>query len=184
MQTGDAQRIAANDTMIEALILSVEFMIERFIGRKISATPFDIQIHDGRYCSINGRYIFMNGFYYDILEIGAIEENGTELTEGTDFVIETPNVIERIGTQWNASNELSIAITGLVGLVYDNSETEEANYVANPDIKQIAIEAVAMKSGLWTKNLTDGDGNEFEVVKQNLPKISMEHLKRYIVPVL
>ncbi|WP_438979970.1 hypothetical protein [Polynucleobacter sp.] len=184
MQTGDAQRIAANDTMIEALILSVEFMIERFIGRKISATAFDLQLHDGRYCSINGRYIFMNGFYYDILEIGTLEENGVALTEGTDFVIQSPNVIERINTQWNASNQLGIAITGLVGLVYDNSETDEANYVANPDVKQIAIEAVAMKSGLWTKNLTDGDGNEFEVVKQNLPKISMEHLKRYIVPVL
>lgn len=184
MQTGDAERTAANNTLLGDIILSVEFLIERYIGRKISAYPIDISIHDGRFCSINGKYIFMQGIYFDILEIGTLSENGTELTEGIDFVINRPNEIERIQTQWNASNDLAIAITGLVGLVYDNSETDTANYVAHPDIKQIAIECVAVKSGLWAKNLADGDGNEFEVVKQSLPKMTLEQLKRYVVPVV
>lgn len=185
MQTGTAERAnAGNISMVEALILSVEHLIERFIGRKVSSTPMDIRVHDGRFCSISGPYIFLNDIYFDIVEISSIEENGVELEEGTDFVWEGPNIIERIGTQWNASNQLAIKIVGLCGLVYDNSDTDTANYVALPDIKQIAIECVAIKSGMWVKNVTVGDGEQMEVQKSQLPKLTITQLQKYVRPTL
>ena len=183
MQTGQADRGSANTAMITALIESVQAMIERYIGRKVTAFPIDISIHDGRYCSISGRFIFLNSFYFDILEL-TVTENGTELVEGTDYVIEKPNIIERINTMWNASTQLGIRLEGLVGLVEDVSDTDEAEYEALADIKQIAIECVAVKSGLWAKNVLDGQGNEMEVVRQQLPKLTMIQLDKYQIPIL
>lgn len=183
MGTGTEER-TANGSAVTNLISRVEYGIEQYIGRKVSATDFDIYVHDGRYCNIQGNLLFLKSYYYDIVSITSITEDSVSLTENTHFVVEEPNIIERIDNWWSGEDQLNIRIVGKCGLVY-NSGTEEAPvYLAYPDIKQIAIEEVAVRSGLWTKIVDDGQGNEFAVSKSTLSKVTQERLNRYILPVV
>ena len=63
MSTDDSLR-SGNSAMITALISSSQKMIEDYIGRLIELEEdVTISIHDGRYCDISGKKIFLNGKY-------------------------------------------------------------------------------------------------------------------------
>jgi len=181
MGTGTEER-TANSANVSMIIDNVQYGIEQYTGRKVSATDFDIYIHNGRYCNIQGNLLFLKSFYYDIVSITSITEGSTSLIEDTDFVVESPNILERIDTWWDASDQLNIRIVGKCGLVYDSDGA--GTYIVFPDIKQIAIEEVAVRSGLWTKIVDDGQGNEFAVNKQSLSKGTQDRLNRYILPIV
>ena len=183
MGTGTEER-TANGTAVTNLISRVQYGIEQYTGRKVLATDFDIYVHDGRYCNIQGNLLFLKDYYYDIVSITSITEDGASLTENTDFVIESPNILERIDNWWNGSDQLNIRIVGVCGLVYNAGTEETPSYLALPDIKQIAIEETAVRSGLWTKIVDDGQGNEFAVSKSSLSKQTMERLNRYVLPIV
>jgi len=183
MGTGASERTSAG-SMITGLIDRVSYGIEQYIGRKISAqTVTSLKVHDGRYCSIQGNMCFLNGIYYDLQKITTLKDNGVTLTEGTNFVIQSPNIIERIDSWW-VNEQLGLEISGVFGLVYNTGSEASPTWTPLPDIKQIVIEAVAIKSGLWAKNIEDGSGNTFQVIRQNLPQITIDQLKRYIQPVV
>ncbi|MCP4178091.1 MAG: hypothetical protein GY756_10015 [bacterium] len=178
MSTGTQQRTNYSAAMT-ALIANVENQIEQFIGRKISKTAVDIKIHNGRYSAIIRNKIFLTNIYYDIYDITTLTEDDISLTEDTDYVRTTPNILERINTIWSRASQLNIEITGFMGLIDPNDTTKTL-----PAIKQIAIEACAVKSGLWGKVIDDGEGNTFQMIKSNLPKITMQQLERFMLPVV
>lgn len=183
MGTGTAER-TANSTMITGLIDRVSYGIEQFIGRKISAQSVtSLKVHDGHYCSIQGSLCFLNGIYYDIANISTLKDDTVTLTSGTDYVLRSPNIIERVNA-WFSGVPLGLEITGTFGLVYNSGTVETPVWTPLPDIKQIVIEAVAIKSGLWAKNIEDGSGNQFAVIRQNLPQITINQLNSYRQPAL
>lgn len=183
MSTGTEER-TANGTAVTNLISRVEYEIEQYIGRKVSSTSFSIKIHDGRYCNIQGNLLFLKDIYYDTYSITELLEGTTELVEDTDFVRTEPNILERIDAWWDAADQLNISITGSCGLVYNAGTEESPSYLALPDIKQIAIEETAVRSGLWTKIIDDGQGNEFAVNKSSLSKGTQDRLNRYVLPIV
>lgn len=183
MGTGESERGSSAD-MITDLIDRVQFEIEQIIGRKVTAqTITSLKVHDGHYADINGNLCFLNGQYYDIAKITLLKDNGVTLTENTDFVIRTPNCIERIDAYWT-NESLGLELTGVFGLVYNTGTNVTPIWTPLPDIKQIVIEAVAIKSGLWSKNIEDGEGNAMTIVRQNLSKATIERLNAYRQPVL
>lgn len=182
MGTGDAER-TANATMVTGLIDRVVYGIEQYLGRKLAATSFSIKAHDGRYCSIQGCYAFLRDIYYDIVSITTLKDNGVTLTEGTHFVRTAPNILERIDAVWT-DEQLGLEITGVCGLVYNTGTEVSPVWTPLPDLKQIVIETVAIKSGLWSKNIEDGEGNAYQVVRQQLPKTTIAQLEAYKQPVV
>jgi len=182
MGTGTAER-TANSAMITGLIDRVSYGVEQFIGRKISAQTVSLKIHDGHYCSIQGNRCFLNGLYYDIANISALADNAVALTKNTDYIIREPNILERVNAYWT-NVPLGLVLAGTFGLVYNSGTDIAPVYTPFPDIKQIVIEACAIKSGLWSKNIEDGAGNQFQVIRQNLPKITIDQLNAYKQPAI
>lgn len=183
MQTGDEER-TAQGTNITTLIANVTDEVERYIGRKLSEQAFSIKIHDGRYCSILNQYLFLKGVYFDIKSISSLKENGVALTEGTDFYINNPGVIERIDSYWSPDGAGRIEIVGVCGLVTVGGTLIAPTYTPHPALKQIVMEAVAVKSGLWAKTVSDGEGNNFEILRQNLPKMTLDALRSWRNPII
>jgi len=183
MGTGAEER-TGNTTMIETLIDNVTDSVERAIGRKLSNTSFTIKVHEDRYCSISGPYLFLKGIYHDIVSISSLKENGVALVEDTDFFITIPGVLERIDACWSPDGAGRIEIAGICGLVTRGGTSPNYTYTPYADLKQIVIEATAVKSGLWAKNVSDGDGNDFTILKQNLPKITIDSLKSWRNPMI
>ena len=181
MGTGTEER-TANGAAVTSIISRVTDMIERYIGRKLSNTTFDIKIHSGRYCEIQGNLLFLKDIYFDTHTISELKEDDTVLVENTDFVMESPNILERIDSVWSRADQLNIEITGATGLVYDSTPEETATYLAIPTMKQIAIEETAAMSGLWTKIIDDGEGNQGVINKTNLSSHTQKILNRYILP--
>lgn len=183
MGTGTAER-TANSTMVTGLIDRVSYGIEQFIGRKISAqTVTSLKVHDGHYCSIQGNLCFMNGIYYDIANISALKDNAVALTKNTDFIVRSPNILERVNAYWTGV-PLGLELTGTFGLVYNSGSEETPAWSPLPDIKQIVIEEVSIRSGLWSKNIEDGSGNTGVILRQNLSKQTVDQLNSYKQPVL
>jgi len=178
MQTNDEERSPGATTLLTNLISRVTTMIEDYIGRKIEATEeTTIKIHDGRYCDIRGNQLFLNNIYYDIVSITSITEDGTTLVEETDYILTDPNIIERIDGFWSNTDQLNIVIVGKFGFVQDAD-------TPNQSIKQILIEAVSAMSGMWSKILSDGEGNTFGVQRGSLTTFTKDKLKRYIQPTI
>ena len=178
MNTGEQQRESYVNTMNVLIDRTID-EIEQYIGRKVQKTAVDIKIHNGRYCNIKGNKLYLDDIYYDIYEITTLTEDGTTLTENTDFVRTEPNVLERIDQVWYQGDQLSIEIVGFTGLTNPSDRNKML-----PALKQIATEACAIKSGLWAKVLDDGEGNTFQVVRNNLPKRTVEQLDRFQLPVV
>ena len=181
MGTGTEER-TANGAAVTSIISRVTDMIERYIGRKLSNTTFAIKIHQGRYCEIQGNLLFLKDIYFDTHTISELKEDDTVLVENTDFVMESPNILERIDSVWSRADQLNIEITGATGLVYDSTPESTATYLAIPTMKQIAIEETAAMSGLWTKIIDDGEGNQGVINKTNLSSHTQKILNRYILP--
>ena len=183
MGTGTEER-TANTTAVTSIISRVTDMIERYIGRKLSNTTFDIKIHQGRYCEIQGNLLFLKDIYFDTHTISELKEDDTVLVENTDFVMESPNILERIDACWSRADQHNIEITGATGLVYDSTPEETATYLAIPTMKQIAIEETAAMSGLWNTIIDDGEGNQGVINKTNLSSHTQKILNRYILPIV
>jgi hypothetical protein len=180
MGTGDTFRGTGNTALLTGLISRTQKLIEDHIDRNIELqAAATIKIHDGRYCSIIENKIFLKDRYFDIYSITSLKEDGTLLVEGTDFVINGPNCIERIGAYWSQSAQLNIEIVGTFGLGYIITVGQVSTTYANEALKQILIECVAIRSGLWDKVVADGEGNEFTISKSSLPKITSEQLEAY-----
>jgi hypothetical protein len=174
MGLDDSQR-AGNSSMVNTLIPQAVKMIENYIGRKITVAEETIKIHDGRYCSIIGDKIYLQDQYFDIYSISSLKIDGVAMTENTDYVLQKPNVIELIDQSWS-SEKLGIEITGYFGM----GSIDDSDVVSeHAGLKAIVIETVAVMSGLWARVLNDGQGNNFVVSRNTLPKFIETKLNGY-----
>lgn len=170
---------AANDvrtnksTMVTALISQVEAEIEAKIGRKISSNALtDIILQDGVNCTIFGQTLYLNGIYRDVISISSVYEYGVEIPAfiyggGSGYRLDTRSgSLIRYGQNWSCL-PFDIKISGSFGLVSD-------------DIKKIAIEMVAAKSGLWKYTFMT-EGGEVEGHKTDVPKSTLQALEKYVL---
>jgi hypothetical protein len=149
-------------------------MIEDYIGRSITLTTTTIKIHDGRYCAIIGDKLYLQDQYFDVYSVSSLKIDGVAMTENTDYVIQKPNVIELIDQSWT-SDKLGIEITGYFGM----GTLSGVTISEHAGLKAIVIETVAVMSGLWARVMNDGQGNDFVVSRNTLPKFIETKLKGY-----
>ena len=171
----DNSQRAGNNDMVTTLIPQATKMIENYIGRKITVSEETIQIHDGRFCNIIGDKLYLQDKYFDIFSISSLTVDSVSQTEGQDFVINEPNVIELINKTWS-SEKLGIEITGYFGM---GSIDDEDNISEHAGLKSIVVETVAVMSGLWARVMNDGQGSNFVVSRNNMPKFIETKLKGY-----
>jgi hypothetical protein len=174
MGLDDSQR-AGYSQMVTNLVPQAVKMVEDYIGRKITVVEETIKIHDGRYCDIIGDKLYLKDKYFDIFSIEELLVDDVEYIEGTDFVINEPNVIELINQSWS-SEKLGIEITGYFGMGYIDDSDVISEHAG---LKAIVIETVAVMSGLWARVMNDGQGNDFVVSRNTLPKFIETKLKGY-----
>jgi hypothetical protein len=174
MGLDDSQR-AGNSSMVNALIPQAVKMVEDYIGRKISVSEETIKIHDGRYCDIIGDKLYLQYQYFDIYSISSLKIDGGAIIENADYVLQKPNLIELINQSWS-SEKLGIEITGYFGM---GSIDDDDNILEHSGLKAIVIETVAVMSGLWARVMNDGQGNDFVVSRNTLPKFIETKLKGY-----
>jgi hypothetical protein len=173
MGTGDQER-NSNTEMLTGLISRITSEVENYIGRKIESTAItSAKFHDGYNCDIIEHRMYLTGQYYDLYSITTLTEDDETLTEGTDFVLIKPGILERIDAWWAGLDQLNIVITGKVGLVDSSSE------LTLPAIKQLVIEEVAARCGLWGKIYDDGQGNTFQTQRTQLSSQSKKRLDMY-----
>lgn len=142
-------------TAITNLIARVEDEIEKLIGRKITTASFsNVLLQHRMNCEIIEEKLYLKGNYRDTYSISYIYEDGELLTavtdydDGNDYYLDSRmGILIRNGTTWSTS-EFAIKMTGSMGL---------GGGTPLSDIKQTAIEIVAIKAGLWKKTVqTDG----------------------------
>ena len=180
--TQTEERTSAKTNAVNSMLTRVTDMIETWLGRNIEPKlTTALKIHDGRYCDIRGRKIYLNDRYYDIASITTLKEDDVTLTENTNFVITKPNIIERIDNVWSQGEQLNIELTGYFGMgTIDGTEGTPP-----PAIEEIILETVAVLSGVWGKVVSDGEGNPYEVLRSGLPRFTQDALKAYKqIPVL
>lgn len=165
---------------VTALITQQTAILEAMIGRKISKeTITNALLHHGRNCEIYGSTLFLKGKYRDLYTISSISEDGTALSVADDssdngYILDpVAGIIERIGSEWSRL-PLAIKITGDLGLLKSGDTTSPRD-----DIKQILIEMVAAKSGLWKNMVTTEDGT-IETVIKKISDETQKLLSRYI----
>lgn len=165
-------------TKITNLITREQSNLENMLGRKIQATAFtNILFQHNLNCRIFEEKLFLSGIYRDIYSISSITETGTTLTastgysDGGDYYLDTvKGIIIRINSYWS-KEQLAIKASGNLGI--GGGTTQD-------DIKQILIEMVAAKSGLWKKNVETEDGT-IETIVTNISKDTEKMIKRYML---
>lgn len=165
------------------LITRTTAMIESYIGRKLTKKAFNIKIHNGRYCTISGKYLFLHDIYFDTYEITSLTEDDVTLTEDTDFVMTRPNILERIDSNWSQFDQLNIQIIGNTGLVDTSNLDSDSDCNTLEPLRQIVIETCAIMSGLWGRVVDDGEGNTFQITRNSLPKESRIMLDSWKLPI-
>ena len=146
------------ETMIEDLIIREQDRMETYIGRKLEKeTIANTLFQHNLNCAIVGSKMYLRAKYFDLYSITEIKEEDTTLVASTDYDDDGDyyhdinlGILQRIGTNWS-QQQLAIKISGDLGMVDPASPTN-----TDPGIKELLIEMVAAKSGLWkTKTITD-----------------------------
>lgn len=147
-------------TQITDLIARKTTELEEAIGRKVQSTTFtDIVFQNGVNCEIHGQKLFLKGIYRDIYSITSITEENASLSQitgyedGNDYYFDAnTGILHRKNRNWS-QQPFAIKISGKLGLV--NTSTE----LTRGDVKDVLIEMVAAKSGLWVHNVRTADDN-------------------------
>jgi hypothetical protein len=147
-------------TMVGELIDSMQRELQKKLNRSIESVSLTaFALREGRDFEFQNDYtvISLIGHYRDLYTLTSLTEAGTALTQSTtyndgkDYIVDfTTGCIEKISGSWNTDN-FAIAITGKYG--YVNSD-----HTPRDDIRQIVMEMVASKSGLWKKTFISPDG--------------------------
>lgn len=167
-------------SMVTALITQQTAVLEQMIGRKISKVTITNELfHHGRNCEIYGSMLFLKGKYRDLYSITSISENGIALSASTSFSTEgyilntVTGIIERIGSNWSQL-PLAIKITGDLGLIKSGDTASPRD-----DLKQILLEMVAAKSGLWKNNVQTEEGT-IQTIRTQISAETQKLLQRYV----
>lgn len=167
-------------SMVTALITQQTAVLEQMIGRKISKVTITNELfHHGQNCEIYGSRIFLKGKYRDLYSITAITENEITLSVATstssDGYVLNPvtGIIERIGADWSQL-PLAIKISGDLGMIKSGDTTSPRD-----DVKQILIEMVAAKSGLWKNNVQTEEGT-IQTIRTQISAETQKLLQRYV----
>ncbi|GBR74531.1 hypothetical protein NO1_1690 [Candidatus Termititenax aidoneus] len=157
-----ADQRGAHQAQLETLINNCTDIIERETGRKITLLEVeDYKLTRGVDFGYYGQSkIYLNGALHDIVAITKLIDRGKELTAGVDYILDKNNgLLIKEGGEWLEN----IVITGKFGLVVEcaaQGENDEpvAVYEPIPALKQVLIEMVAAKSGLWKMNVETESG--------------------------
>lgn len=167
-------------TMVTNLITQQTAVLENMIGRKISKETITAALfHHGRNCEIYGTKLFLKGKYRDLYSISALLEDGNALSVSTGstvpgYILDAQaGIIERIGANWSQL-PLAISITGDLGVLKSGDTTSPRD-----DLKQILIEMVAAKSGLWKNNVQTEEGT-IQTIRTQISEETKKQLQRYI----
>jgi hypothetical protein len=147
-----ASVVTSHGTEITNLITRVSKELEQITGRVFeSETVTNVMLSDNRNCYIYDKKLFLTKKYRDLYSITTLTETGTSLTlstdynDGNDYILDADlGVLEKINENWSLEQN-AIKLTGKVGFVNTGDDT------VRDDIKQLVIEMVAVKSGLWKR---------------------------------
>lgn len=166
--------VTTQGAAITALITETQAKFEEVTGRIATTEAVTAGLFgDGQDAEIYNNKMYLKGKYRDIVSISALLEEGTALSVATGstsngYRLDTRlGIIERIGSNFLLS-PLSYKITGVIGL----------NSINN--IKQLIIELVAAKSGLWKSNVQTSDGT-IEIVRTSISDDAKKEFNRYIL---
>jgi len=174
--------LRANSTpAIESLIKSMAEEVKRFTGREIeSQTATDLILQNNLNSIINLKELLLLPPFTDFYDITSMKEFGTEIQpvltfgDGNEFIYDNKGKITKILGIWS-SLDASIQISGKFGFVnvLDDSTRD--------DVKQIIIEMVSAKSGLWTINVEDEDGT-IQTIRTNISSGTQKRLDKMVLP--
>lgn len=173
--------VATNQgTMITNLITRMQSEIEEQLNRLIhSETKTDILFQHGLNCEIYEEKLFLKGIYRDLYSISAITEEGTALTavvdynDSNDYYLDAAKGILLRNEQYWSMEPYAIKLTGKVGMV--NSDDS-----ARQDWKEIMMEVVASKSGLWKERIiTEGGLGYIERIRASISKDAKDYIAKF-----
>jgi hypothetical protein len=174
-----ADVVTAEGTNITNLITRMQKELEEKIGRLIhSETITNILFQNGLNCEIYDEKLFLKGIYRDLYSITTISEEGTTLTAVTDYDDDNDYYLDtRKGClirneQWWSTEPFAIKITGKIGMVNTSDDS------GRNDWKQVLIEIVAAKSGLWEEIIV-ADGGEINRRRTTVSKDAKEFLEMF-----
>lgn len=147
MGTEEDVRIKKED-FVEFLIDLVTKELETKLYRKLKTTVFtDVILKDKVNCYINNNKIYFKNQYRDIYEIVRFIINDVDVI---DFTLDKEGGILTVYDDIDLYNS-KISIDGKLGLVDENEELFS-------DLKFAAMEIIAVKSRLWTRNIYTLEG--------------------------
>ena len=152
--------------------------LEEILGRKIQSTTFtNILFQHGVNCEIYDQKLYLKGTYRDLYSITSISEEGTTLSvitdynDGNDYYFDiNTGIIHRKDRNWS-QQPYAIKMSGKLGLV--NTTTE----LIRNDVKDVLIEMVAAKSGLWKTNVKT-EGGDITTVRMNMSDDSSKMIEK------
>lgn len=164
-----------NSERVELLITSCIDQAQRLTGRWFEAQEFSgVAFINGVNCSIIDNRLSFSGPYRDTYRIDSIVEEGvtldaiTSYNDGNDYYLDAGmGAILKIKGCWSTA-PFGIIISGAYG--YGGEVGSEA-------YRQIIIEMVAAKSGLWRQNVLTESGT-IESIRTNISEETAGALKR------
>lgn len=170
-----ADVVTTQGAQITALIANMEKEFKRITGREPDVVTLTSYVLSPSDYEIYGDTLYLKGIYRDILTITALVEGGATLSVATNagsngYKLDARlGIIYRIGSSWSEL-PLDIVISGTYGL----------NGSSVTDVKQLIIEMVAAKSGLWKNAVQTADGT-IETIRTSFSQNTEDLLKRYIL---
>ena len=177
-----ADQRVTHEAQIEVLIKTCTDVIEKELGRKISLYEVGgYQLIAGLDYSFYGNsQIYLTGAFRDVLEITALLDNDAALTAGEDYLLhKDTGILKRVSGAWSNN----IVMTGKFGLVVEVVEQDENNepvtvYEPIPALKQVLVEMVAAKSGLWKTNV-ETEAGTIEQIRTTINKNTQALLNKF-----
>lgn len=179
---------AANDqadtqsAMVNTLIASMQKEVQKQLNRSLeSAGLTAYALREDRDFVFMQDYTIISliGHYRDLYTLTALTEAGTALTkstaynDGNDYLFDPDTgMIEKVSGSWN-TEPFAIAITGKYGYV---DQTDDS---PRDDVRQLLMEMVASKSGLWKKTFISPDGT-VTTDKDKIEKYFFDMVKGHI----
>ena len=166
---------------ITTLITREQRVIESMLGRSVESVTLTDEVFDPSLgnCEIspnNSSVLFLKGKYRDMYSISAISDSGTNLDavasylDGNDYILNTnTGTITKISGAWE-DYYYSIVISGKYGFVNHSDDS------ARDDVKQLLIEIVATKSGLWKDYVMSAEGR-IEVTRNKFDRSILDRIK-------
>jgi hypothetical protein len=148
-------------TMINTLIASIQKELQKQLNRSlesVSLTAYSLREERDFVFMQDYTVISLIGHYRDLYSITALTETGISLTksttynDGKDYYFDSDTgMLTKASGSWDQS-PFAITISGKYGYVYQSDDTPR------DDVRQLVLEMVASKSGLWKKTFISPDG--------------------------